>query len=257
MSGHDGGPYTAAEVNSVDSLNPLLPASWNSERFAKVLQGKIDILSSNGLDAALVPAPSTPGSIKAFNPETDPIVQYVNQQMEQYVKQMKELAEEMQHALQHISDELATEVAREQQHLMLMQDQVDKHKSDASREVHEMQRRVEQEKTQRTCMMRATREALGSFESKEEAQDARIEVLAGRIQTLETQLAERDAPLLVRIVRSFWRFLFGRGRRSSLDGAPDSTRRLSDREPLIDEAAFKTPQHTPARPKQSQPEPAP
>ena len=32
--------------------------------------------------------------------------------------------------------------------------QVDKHKSDASREVHEMQRRVEQEKTQRTCMMR-------------------------------------------------------------------------------------------------------
>lgn len=36
MSGHDGGPYTAAEVNSVDSLNPLLPASWNSERFAKV-----------------------------------------------------------------------------------------------------------------------------------------------------------------------------------------------------------------------------
>ena len=46
-------------------------------------------------------------------------------------------------------------------------------------------------------------------------------------------------------------------RRSSLDGAPDSTRRLSDREPLIDEAAFKTPQHTPARPKQSLPEPAP
>ena len=90
----------------------------------QVLQGKIDILSSNGLDAALLPAPTTPGSIKAFCPDTDPIVQYVNQQMEQYVKQMKELAEEMQNALQHISDELATEVAREQQHLMLMQDQV-------------------------------------------------------------------------------------------------------------------------------------
>ena len=90
----------------------------------QVLQGKIDILSSNGLDAALLPGPTTPGSIKAFCPDTDPIVQYVNQQMEQYVKQMKELAEEVQHALQHISDELATEVAREQQHLMLMQDQV-------------------------------------------------------------------------------------------------------------------------------------
>ena len=90
----------------------------------QVLQGKIDILSTNGLDAALAPAPTTPGSIKAFCPETDPIVQYVSQQMEQYVKQMKDLAEEMQNALQHISDELATEVGREQQHLMLMQDQV-------------------------------------------------------------------------------------------------------------------------------------
>lgn len=89
----------------------------------QVLQGKIDILSSNGLDANIT-APSTPSAIKAFNPESDPIVQYVNQQMEAYVKQMRELAEEMQNALQHISDELATEVAREQQHLMLMQDQV-------------------------------------------------------------------------------------------------------------------------------------
>ena len=46
-------------------------------------------------------------------------------------------------------------------------------------------------------------------------------------------------------------------RRSSLDSAPGSTRPLADREPLIDEAAFKTPQRTPVRPKQSQPEPAP
>jgi len=92
----------------------------------QVLQGKIDILSSNGLDASIAD-PSTPGGIKAFSPESDPIVQYVNQQMEQFVKQMKDLAEEMQSALQHISDELATEVTREQQHLMLMQDQVQAH----------------------------------------------------------------------------------------------------------------------------------
>ena len=32
--------------------------------------------------------------------------------------------------------------------------QVDKHKSDVSREVNEIHRRSEQEKTQRTCMMR-------------------------------------------------------------------------------------------------------
>jgi len=32
--------------------------------------------------------------------------------------------------------------------------QVDKHKSDASRELNEIHRRAEQEKTQRTCMMR-------------------------------------------------------------------------------------------------------
>ena len=59
---------------------------------------------------------------------------------------------------------------------------------------------------------RATREALGGFESKAEAQDIRIEVLASRVEALEAQLAERDAPLLLRIVRGFLRFLFGRGR---------------------------------------------
>ncbi len=65
---------------------------------------------------------------------------------------------------------------------------------------------------QHAVICRATREALGGFESKEEAQDIRIEVLASRIEALEAQLAERDAPLLLRIVRSFLRFLFGRGR---------------------------------------------
>ena len=63
-----------------------------------------------------------------------------------------------------------------------------------------------------TWMCRATREALGGFESKAEAQDARIEALATRVQALEAQLAERNAPLLLRLVRSFWRFLFGQGR---------------------------------------------
>ena len=205
----------------------------------QVLHGKLDILSSNGLDASPT-SPPTPNAIKAFSPESDPVVKYMRQQMQQYVKQMKELAEEMQHALQHLSDELATEIVREQQHLMLMQDQVrsaahhgpmsslpllsrvyrlrscpcqvcisvhcssslysscqilraaqhhsallrgqsqqrrhwadacavsqhirpvtsiiclqvDKHKSDVSREVNEIHRRSEQEKTQRTCMMR-------------------------------------------------------------------------------------------------------
>jgi flagellar biosynthesis/type III secretory pathway chaperone len=64
------------------------------------------------------------GSIKAFSPDRDPIVQYVNDQMERYVRTMREMAEEMQHALQHISDELADEIVREQKHLVLMQDQV-------------------------------------------------------------------------------------------------------------------------------------
>jgi hypothetical protein len=90
----------------------------------QVLQGKIDILSSNGLDDSIV-APAMPdGSIKAFSPDRDPILQYVNQQMEQYVRTLREMAEEMQHALQHISDELADEIVREQKHLVLMQDQV-------------------------------------------------------------------------------------------------------------------------------------
>lgn len=59
---------------------------------------------------------------------------------------------------------------------------------------------------------RATRDALDGFESKLQAADVRIEVLAARIEDLEARLAEKGAPLLLRIVRGFWRFLFGRGR---------------------------------------------
>ena len=59
---------------------------------------------------------------------------------------------------------------------------------------------------------RATREALGGFQAKAETQELRVEVLAGRVEDLERRLAERDAPLLLRIVRGFWRFLFGKGK---------------------------------------------
>lgn len=59
---------------------------------------------------------------------------------------------------------------------------------------------------------RATREALGGFEAKAETQELRIEVLAGRVEGLERRLAERDAPLLLRIAHGFWRFLFGKGK---------------------------------------------
>jgi hypothetical protein len=59
---------------------------------------------------------------------------------------------------------------------------------------------------------RATRDALGGFESKLQGADVRIEVLAARIEDLEARMAEKDAPLLLRILRGFWRFLFGRGR---------------------------------------------
>lgn len=37
-------------------------------------------------------------------------------------------------------------------------------------------------------------------------------MLCARVEALEARLAERDAPLLLRIVRGLWRFLFGRGR---------------------------------------------
>ncbi len=45
--------------------------------------------------------------------------------MEECVQRhMASLAGELQKILQHVTDELATEVNREQQHLILMQDQV-------------------------------------------------------------------------------------------------------------------------------------
>lgn len=71
------------------------------------------------------------------------------------------------------------------------------------------------------------------------------------VPSRELRQADRQCNLYCR------QFSMGLCRRSSLDGAPGSARPLSDREPLIDEAAFKTPQRTPVRPKQSLPEPAP
>ena len=71
---------------------------------------------------------------------------------------------------------------------------------------------------------RATREALGGFEAKAETQELRIEVLAGRVEDLERRLTERDAPLLLRIVRGFWRFLFGRGKTRCAEAASRTAR---------------------------------
>lgn len=60
--------------------------------------------------------------------------------------------------LDNISEELASEVSRERQHLMLMQEQVDKQAHSLQKEVGEIHKTLEQEKTQRTLVQQKYRD---------------------------------------------------------------------------------------------------
>ena len=48
------GPYGPASINTVDSLNPLLPASWSSDRFAKVCSVVTRDISVSTMEPAVV-----------------------------------------------------------------------------------------------------------------------------------------------------------------------------------------------------------
>lgn len=79
--------------------------------------------------------------------------------LEGYVKEsLSELEGRLEMVLDNISDDLAGEVSRERQHLMLMQEQVDKQGQSLQKEFGEMHKALEQEKTQRALVQQRARE---------------------------------------------------------------------------------------------------
>lgn len=61
--------------------------------------------------------------------------------------------------LDGVTEELAAEVEREQRHLMLMQDSIDKTNVQLTRELAEMHKQLQQERTQRSHLLASVRES--------------------------------------------------------------------------------------------------
>ncbi|EIE23696.1 hypothetical protein COCSUDRAFT_63222 [Coccomyxa subellipsoidea C-169] len=225
------------EVKLTDSINfeggGLLPGTWPADRFARLLLKKQDALLSS---ACLEPSPtsvtSPSGSIAAYHEPS---------QVEECVRgHMASLAGELQKILQHVTDELATEV--------------DKLSTMLLRELLDVSKRAEQEKTQRSCGQRATREALDELAARVEEQSRQLEQQNDQLQALQGRVADMEAPLIVRIFRGIWRLFFGSGGRKGSGGVTGSGRGKADaerkaaaksgadEEPLAEErAAFMTP----------------
>lgn len=89
------------------------------------------------------------------------------------------------------SDWLAEEISREQQHLVLMQNQLDKQSQGFKKEIDELTRRLEQEKTARTFGQRAAKE---SASLAKEVLKEQTQALADHVELLEVRLRHVEVP---------------------------------------------------------------
>lgn len=79
--------------------------------------------------------------------------------VEDYVREsLSSLEERLETVLDGMSEELAAEVTRERQHLLLMQEQVDKQSRVLQHEFSEIHKALEQEKTARALVQHSARE---------------------------------------------------------------------------------------------------
>ncbi|GMH32571.1 hypothetical protein BSKO_00405 [Bryopsis sp. KO-2023] len=99
------------------------------------------------------------------DPEDDPSLFMCDPELtspdsvEGYVRDsLSHLEGRLEAVLDNISEELASEVSRERQHLMLMQEQVDKQAQCLQKEFGEIHKSLEQEKTQRTLVQQKNRD---------------------------------------------------------------------------------------------------
>ena len=89
--------------------------------------------------------------------------------------------------LDSIATELASEISREQEHLMLMQDQVDKQKIMLQKDLTDLAKRLDQERTQRTLAITAQNDTIRSLQNSLTEREADINCLEERILALEAK----------------------------------------------------------------------
>ena len=87
--------------------------------------------------------------------------------------------------LDSIATELASEISREQEHLMLMQDQVDKQKIMLQKDLTDLAKKLDQERTQRTLAITAQNDTIRGLQNSLTEREADISCLEERILALE------------------------------------------------------------------------
>lgn len=112
--------------------------------------------------------------------------------LEVYVRDsLSQLEGRLEAVLDNISDELAGEVSRERQHLMLMQEQVDKQGHCLQKEFGDLHKALEQEKTQRTLVQQRAREENQQLGENLRSISSELEDLRSLVQKMKTPWTTR------------------------------------------------------------------
>eukprot|EP00193_Tetraselmis_chui_P007883 CAMPEP_0177754300 /NCGR_PEP_ID=MMETSP0491_2-20121128/1935_1 /TAXON_ID=63592 /ORGANISM="Tetraselmis chuii, Strain PLY429" /LENGTH=162 /DNA_ID=CAMNT_0019269673 /DNA_START=112 /DNA_END=600 /DNA_ORIENTATION=+ len=101
--------------------------------------------------------------------------------------QMDSIRKQLGETLDAITDDLASDISREQEHLMLMQDQVDKQKHMLQKDLGELSKKLEQERMQRGSAQSSMNDSLQMLRNAVAQRDTDIEDLEARLLALENR----------------------------------------------------------------------
>lgn len=104
---------------------------------------------------------------------------------------LSQLEGRLEAVLDNISDELAGEVSRERQHLMLMQEQVDKQGYSLQKEFGDLHKALEMEKTQRTLVQQRARDEGHQLGENLQTISRELEDLRALVQKMKTPWTTR------------------------------------------------------------------
>lgn len=108
---------------------------------------------------------------------------------------LSNLEQRLEAVLDSMSDDLASEVSRERQHLLLMQGQVDNQARTLQHELVEMQKALEQERTQRALAQQSARESTENISKH-------LSRIAQELEDIHEVVAKLRAPWFVRLFGS-------------------------------------------------------
>lgn len=123
--------------------------------------------------------------------------------VEDYVREsLTSLEERLETVLDGMSEELATEVTRERQHLLLMQEQVDKQSRVLQHEFNEIHKAMEQEKTARALVQHSARE-------RSERMSESLAVIARELEEMRALVSQvaPQTPWMYRLFNGVWEML--------------------------------------------------